>query len=266
MVEDSPATYFVREGPRRFRPTEHTGGAWRSHEQHFSPLGGLIVHAIERFVDQRGPDGLAISRLSFDILGLLEVQAFDLRVEVLRPGRTIELLEAVVTSAGRELVRARAWRLARHDTTGVAGGGPDVLPAPDSLPSWRLTDVWPGGYVRSLEVRPVGEPSAGHTATWVSTDVVLLADEPISPLARFVGLVDTANGIAVRQPPTEWFFPNVDLSIHLYRQPEGAWVGLDTTAIFGPDGHGLTSTDLHDIRGPVGRAHQALTIRPSVSR
>lgn len=76
--------------------------------------------------------------------------------------------------------------------------------------------------------------------------------------------MDTANGIAVRQPPTEWMFPDVDLTVHLHlhRQPRGAWTGLDTTVTFGPSGQGLTSTVLHDVHGPVGRAQQILTVRP----
>ena len=94
----------------------------------------------------------------------------------------------------------------------------------------------------------------------------LLADEPVAPLARFVGLVDTANGIAVRQPPGEWMFPNLDLTVHLHRQPVGGPVGLDTTVVFGPDGVGLTSSVLHDAHGAVGRAEQILTVRPLGAR
>jgi hypothetical protein len=76
-------------------------------------------------------------------------------------------------------------------------------------------------------------------------------------------LVDTANGIAVRADPHRWIFPNVDLTVHLYRQPVGAWVGLDSSAIFGPTGQGLTSSVLHDIYGSVGHANQTLTVRPT---
>ena len=57
-------------------------------------------------------------------------------------------------------------------------------------------------------------------------------------------------------------FPNVDLTIHLHRQPAGRWVGLDTTVVFGPTGQGITSTVLHDLAGPVGHAQQMLTVRP----
>src|SRR5690606_40119049 len=73
------------------------------------------------------------------------------------------------------------------------------------------------------------------------------------------------NGIAVREAPTEWMFPNVDLTVHLHRQPRGRWVGLDTEVVFGPTGQGLTSTVLHDRDGEVGRAQQILTVRPLTS-
>lgn len=93
------------------------------------------------------------------------------------------------------------------------------------------------------------------------TPIGLVGGETASDVARWVGLVDTANGISVRTSPREWLFPNVDLTIHLHRQPVGPWIGFDTTVTFGDDGLGLTSSVLHDAHGPVGRAEQVLTVR-----
>jgi hypothetical protein len=254
-------SYFVRIGANRFRPTSHTAGAWSATEQHFSPIGGLLTHAIERFVAARRGDPLVTATIAFDILGTVELEDFDVRVEVIRPGRTIELLEAVATAGGRPFVRARAWRLLLEDTAEVAGGQPDRLIPPENLEPWPLSSVWPGGYIASLEFRPVEGPAVGRTTAWIRTPIHLVAGEEVSALARFVGLIDTANGIAVRRPPETLFYPNVDLSISLYRQPLGAWVGLDTTVVFGETGQGVTSTTLHDVEGPVGVATQTLTIR-----
>ncbi|MER6984771.1 thioesterase family protein, partial [Streptomyces carpinensis] len=105
-------------------------------------------------------------------------------------------------------------------------------------------------------------PQPGRTTAWVSTHLDLVAGQTAGPLASYIALVDTANGIAVRQPPTDWMFPNVDLTIHLHRRPEGRWTGLDTTVTFGPTGQGITATVLHDVTGPVGHAQQILTVRP----
>ena len=259
MSDDS---YFVRLSGGRFQPTRHTGGGWSPEEQHVSPMAGLLTHAIDRHVADRGADELVTARITFDILGTIAIEAFDVRVETVRAGRTIELLEAIAEARGRPVVRARAWRLIRTDTTEVAGGHPNRLPAPDDLAAWPLSLLWPGGYIASLDYRPVEPAAPGRATAWVRTPLDLVAGEAASELARFIALVDTANGIAVRVPPGTWFYPNVDLSIHLYRQPGGEWVGLDTEVVFGPTGQGLTSTVLHDQDGPVGRAEQTLTIRP----
>ncbi|MBM7442324.1 hypothetical protein JOC24_005768 [Streptomyces sp. HB132] len=121
---------------------------------------------------------------------------------------------------------------------------------------------WDGGYISFIDVRRVPPQRKGRTTAWVSARVDLVAGEPSSALASYIALVDTANGIAVQQDPTAWMFPNLDLTIHLHRRPNGPWTGLDTTVTFGPTGHGLTSSVLHDVDGPVGHAEQTLTVRP----
>ena len=261
MSEPQPAAYFVRVGQHRFRPTLHTAGAWSETEQHISPLAGLVVHEIERHASATTPDDRRVlSRLSLDILGVVAIEEFEVEVTTVRPGRTVELVEAVVTCGPRTVVRAHAWRLATADTSAVAGGA--APPIPFALPAWPMTSVWPGGYIDSLDVRRHPDSEAGRAVVWVDTALALVDAEEVSTLATYVALVDTANGIAVRESPEEWLFPNLDLSIHLHRQPGPGPVGLDTTVVFGPDGQGLTSTVLHDGTGPVGRAAQILTVRP----
>ncbi|WP_073952711.1 thioesterase family protein [Streptomyces kebangsaanensis] len=257
-----PDSYYERIDEHRFKPTVHASGAWDPSEQHFSPLGGLIVHAIEDHLAARPDTGLVPARISYDILGRPTLDECEIQVATLRPGRTIELLEAVVRIAGRPVVRTRTWLLSAQDTASVAGGTEDRLTPPDLLTPWAMSDLWPGGYIASLDVRPLATPRPGRATAWISTPLTLVAGEPSSPLASYLALVDTANGIAARQSPTAWMFPNVDLTVHLHRRPEGRWTGLDTTVAFGSTGLGLTSTVLHDVHGPVGHAQQILTVRP----
>ena len=91
----------------------------------------------------------------------------------------------------------------------------------------------------------------------------MVAGESTSDLVRLISLTDAANGIAPALPakPGGWFFPNVDLQIHLYREPTGHWLGLAGQVTVGPDGVGLTSTVLHDDDGPFAHAEQTLTLR-----
>lgn len=261
IASTAASAYFERIDENRYQPTLHSGGAWVAHELHFSPLGGLMVHAIERHLAGRADATMALSRVSFDILGRLADDVCELHVETTRPGRTIELIEATLSIGGRPAIVARAWLLASSDTSAVEGGAGEPLPAPETLATWPLSSVWSGGYVHSVEIRPVSPPQPGRTTAWITSPIELVAGEPASDLANYVALVDTANGIATRQPPEEWLYPNVDLTIHLHRQPHGRWVGLDTTVVFGPTGQGVTSTVLHDASGPIGHALQMLTVR-----
>ncbi len=255
-------SYYERVGEHRFRPGAAAGGAWAPDEQHIAPLTGLIVHEIERVAAGRGGGALVTSRISVDILGRLPMEEFEVRVETLRPGRTIELLEAVVTAGGRPTVRARVWRLAGYDSGAVAGGEAGPLPGPETLPTTAPPPIWRSDFLDTLDIRYAGEPAPGRGAAWITSPLSLVAGEPASAVAEFVKVVDPANGIMVRASPAEWMFPNVDLTIHLHRTPAGPWTGLDVDVVLGPSGHGVTSTVLHDLHGPVGRAEQMLTVRP----
>lgn len=252
--------YFEREGSSAFRATDHVGGAWNQSEQHIAPALGLLTHVVETDRDARRDDGLVIGRLSFDILGTLPVDVVETDVRVLRAGRTIELVEATLTHAGRAAVVLRAWLLRPGDTAGLQGTSHPAIAPPDAMPAWDPSTLWAGGLIASTEVRrELTEP--GRAAFWVRTPLPLVQDEPVSRLAAFAGLFDSANGMAVRAAPDEVAFPNLDLTAHLFRQPRGDWMGFDTTVSFGPGGVGLTESVLHDVHGPVGTASQILTVR-----
>lgn len=260
---DAAAAYFVALGDGRYRPTQHASGAWQPGEMHFAPLGGLLTHAIERHRAQQGAATLLLSRVTFDILGFLALDETAVRVETRRPGRTIELTEATASIAGRDVAVARAWHAVEIDTAAVAGGASQPLPSPERMGTGEFAGEWGGGYVRSVELREDGSRAPGRNRVWQRTPHPLVEGEEVAPLARWIGLIDGANGIAVRERPDAWMFPNLDLTVHLHRLPEGEWVGFDTTVTFGPSGHGITSTELHDERGHVGRASQTLTVRPA---
>ncbi|WP_232466287.1 MULTISPECIES: thioesterase family protein [unclassified Diaminobutyricimonas] len=256
----TPEPYYFAHGNGRFESTIHAQGAWNPHEQHMAPVSGILTHSLEQFHPR--PE-LRMARISFDILGLIPDGKFEVRTTMLRPGRTIELIQAELISDGRVAVRATAWRLQRSDTSTVAAIEDERMPGPDvSMEPLDLSE-WPGGYIQSIDARPAPAHGKGRGRVWLRTAHPLVADTPFSDVARLVGLIDTSNGIAARVRPGagNYLFPNVDLQVHLYREPTGEWLGLANSVTFGPDGIGLTSTVLHDANGPVGRAEQILTIR-----
>ena len=243
-LDRDTAAFYRRLAPGLYAPTVHVQGAWRDDEQHMAPVSGILAHEIDLHEPR---EGMQLARISFDILGMIPARPSRVEVRTTRPGRTI--------------ARAHAWRLAAHDSEPVAGVELETIPGPDELDPWSGSDTWDGGYIEGLEFRVAPDRRPGRTVAWIRALNPLVDGETCSPTADLVRLADTANGIAVRVSPREWMFPNVDLAVHLFREPVRGWVGFDTRVTMGPTGLGLTSTTLHDEQGPVGRAEQILTVR-----
>ncbi|HET8986709.1 MAG TPA: thioesterase family protein [Trueperaceae bacterium] len=255
--------YFVRTGEGRYTATSHVGGAWFVDEQHIAPLLGLLTHLVEVDRDARRTDGLVITRLSFDILGRVGLDEVSTRVGTVRPGRSVELIEAVASQYGRDVVILRAWLMKPAVTADIAGTALSSIARPEEAAPFDPTKVWPGKFIESIEVRRL-QADPGRALVWARTPLQLIVEEPHSRFAATVGLLDIANGMTVRADPAAVAFPNVDLTLHLFRQPEGEWVGFDTTVTFGAGGVGVTSSVIHDRAGPVAVMAQSLTIRPGV--
>ncbi|WP_346265664.1 acyl-CoA thioesterase domain-containing protein [Microbacterium esteraromaticum] len=116
------SSYFLRLSETSFEPTAHVGGAWNPDEQHVAPVLGLLAHLVEAEHVARRPEApLALARANYDILGVIPMARFDVEVRVVRPGRTIELVEATLSQSGRAALVLRAWMLQQTDTSAIAG-------------------------------------------------------------------------------------------------------------------------------------------------
>lgn len=259
-VVQQPESYFVALGQGHYRATEAVSGAWNEAEQHIAMPLGLMVHAVETDAAQRREDPLQISRLSFDILGTVPVGDVRVEVEVLRPGRTIELVQARLSHHDRTIVMLRAWLLQRFESSALEGTELPAIPSWEQMPSWEASNEWPGAFIRSIEGRRISH-GAGRSQAWVRTDLPLVHGERFSQTAAFCGLLDVANGLAVRVSPQQALYPNVDLTASFFRTPHGERVGYDTDVSFGPSGLGVTHSVIHDTEGPVGVVTQTLTVR-----
>lgn len=241
-----------------YRSTLHAQGAWNVHEQHMAPATGIISAELDRFSPRTD---MRIGRISLDILGLIPGGDFEIETKLIRSGKTIELIESTMRADGKACIQARTWRMIKSDTTHIAGLEDQAQPSPELQPIWQAIHQWPGGYIASLEAR-TSQHRCGKSMVWLTNPYDMVEDEPTSDFVRLMGMVDTANGVATRQDvPFDFVFPNLDLQIHLYRMPQGKWLGLQTTQQYGQDGIGLTSSVLHDEQGPFGHSEQILTIR-----
>lgn len=256
--------YFVRIRENTFEATSESGGAWNPAEQHIAPMMGLMTHMTELNHAQRDASAeLVPGRISVEILGVLSFDPFEISVDVVRPGRTIELVEAVCVQNGRSAVRMRTWFIKQTDTSSIAGTAFASILRPPEHPLPALGTDWGGGFVQSISGQRNQEEPGRGTAWW-RTDTELIDSESVSDLAYFMSILDMANGVAIREDPRKVVYPNVDLTAHFFQLPVGKWLGTDTTVSFGAAGIGETNSVIHDENGPIGTCSQILTIRPSI--
>ncbi|MDP9428948.1 MAG: thioesterase family protein [Actinomycetota bacterium] len=108
-----PSALYVPDGDG-FLATDLTIGPWDPGLQHAGPVAALLAREAERVTAI--PDRQTV-RLAFDILAPVPVGPVQVTARLLRPGRRIELAEAVVTAGHsaaereRPLMRLTAWRL-----------------------------------------------------------------------------------------------------------------------------------------------------------
>ena len=82
------------------------------------------------------------------------------------------------------------------------------------------------------------------------------------PLSSVLGPADWTHGIArpFRDVVAD---PNPNLTVQLYRQPEGEWVGIRAQAKWRPAGGlGVGSGVLLDINGEIGRVSMSVILVP----
>ncbi|SFQ55942.1 Acyl-CoA thioesterase [Amycolatopsis arida] len=257
---DAVDAFYVPLGAGRFRATEHTAGPWTPDAQHFGPPSALLARALEEVPAGRE---MVLGRVTVEILGPAPVAELAVRVELARPGRSVELLVAELVAGDRPVARATAWRFAASDTSEAAAGDAAPLPPPEGCPPASWPPGWHGGYLDAVEWRTVagGTDRSGDTTVWARQRVALVDGEKPSGLQRLLTIADSASGVSARLDPGRWLLINAELTVHVHRAPVGEWIGMAAATVIGPSGVGTAHSTLHDTGGPVGAGRQALLVR-----
>jgi hypothetical protein len=270
------AAFFVAEGDR-YLPTELTRGPWDPDSQHAGPPAALIGREIARL---DGDDDRELGRVTYEILRPVPIAPLAVDAKVVRPGRAVELAEAILSDEEGEVIRARAWRIRRADVDipaglssddgpGTLGTSPSTLrpgfapPGPDEAKPGSFPDTGQAvGYHTAMEYRFVrgGFADPGPAVAWMRMRVPLVRGEEPTPLDRVLVAADSGNGVSATLDWSRFLFINVDLTVHLHRPPVGEWVCLDAITIPERSGIGIADTALYDERGPIGRAVQTLLV------
>lgn len=274
MIDRSePDAFFVplgrnTAGNEVFATTGRTVSLWSPTMQHGAPPSALLARALER-VGAR--DDVRLTRVVVELLGPVPIAEIEVRSWVERPGRNIELVVAELwehtgTGSDRAVARGTAWRMTGVDTSEVAYEADAPLkPLSEAVPHvW--TGAWKSGYLDNVDIRALGDLGrSGPGQVWAQPTTGLVVGETMTQSERLFAVADIANGIGAKLDLDEWTFLNTDVTVHIFRIPEGEWIGVSAETSTGPNGVALSAGVLYDERGPVGRIAQTVLVRPRPS-
>ena len=253
-------SFYIPLGDGKWLATAHTTGPWDATAQHGGPPSALLSRTMQRCEPR---DDMIVARFTCEILSAIPVGEISVQARLARPGRSVQLLEGVISAGGREVAAARAWRVLRAQSPSA---GP-ALPSPPGLPDQGAAlppGGWVDGYLSAIEWRAVrgqfGE--RGPATVWARMRYPLVPDEEPAPLERVLAIADSSSGVSGELDLREWHFINPELTVHLHRDAASEWICLDAQTTISAGGAGLGTSVLSDLAGPVGVCAQSLLVAP----
>jgi Thioesterase-like superfamily len=253
------SAFWIPEGEHVFRATIHTQGPWNPQFQHGGPPAALLVRQMEQCAPR--PE-MVLARVAIDILGPIPLATLQATARIVRPGRRVELLEAFLEYEGRPVMHASGWRIQVPSMRPPVTETGTVPPLPLQEDDVTARPEWQCGFLAATEWRFVRGSYAlpGSAVVWTRLRYPLIEGEEVTPAQRLLAAADSANGISSPLDIRSWQFVPPELTVHCLRPPVGEWICLDARTQIQSEGVGLTTADLYDERGLVGRSAQALLI------
>lgn len=238
-------------------------GPWSPDMQHGAAPASLVAWAVER-VPVAAP--MQVARMTVDLLRPVPIAPLEVRTEVVREGRKIQLCAVRLLADGIEVVRASVLRIRRAalELPDSAREVPLAVPGPQAGEPVSERFIRGNPFVAGLSIRVArgGFAIPGPAAIWYRAERPIIEGAALSPLMRAAIAGDFCNGTSSVLDFRKWTFINADLTISLAREPVGEWILLDAESWLGPAGSGIAFARLGDERGYFGRAIQSLVIEP----
>jgi acyl-CoA thioesterase len=253
------AALFEVDGDRLV-PTAWARGPWDPGFLHGGPVAMLAGRALEATTS---PVEMRFVRLTVEFLRPVPLAPLTVQVREIRPGRRIQLLEAMVSAPESEVARATGLRIRKAATEVPADVEVPPTPGPEQLAPWKRS--WSDLHAfhsQGVEIRPVDGSTMSPGSVWIRAQVPIVEGEDLTPLQRALAAADFPNGVSLQLDPARYLSINPELTVHLHREPEGEWIHLDARTFTSPDGTGVAEGVLSDRRGRFGRSAQSLILEP----
>lgn len=249
-----------------FVPSDLAKGPWFSGVQHGGAIVALLTRAMESITN---PQEMRIASLHIEMFRKVPLEPVQVKAKVVRDGRRIGALEALMLDKSGELELARGQALRIRLADDVVSKKQVPPPFPEDLePEYKgkLTKMdfeedessYPGSFDAWLDDRDF---TGGKGSSWWRMNHPLVDDEALSSLVRIgatADLIMSANGVLGRDK--DYISVNPNLFISMQRDLVGEWICLESTVRIDEMGSGETDAVLYDESGRFGRANKSLLI------
>ena len=267
---DTIDALFEQDG-QYFIPSENASSPWGPTLLHGAATSGLIGYAVEQAADT---DKMQLARLTIDLFRPVPRERLKMTTKTLRQGRKIQVLEISLICAEIEVVRAIAVLLVKQPLEVPEYGKPstDKPEGPEGIKTrtFRSEGIadnvkLPPGFHNVMEARPLNldvEYGSGNGTVWLRIPNRIIAGVDNTPLMVIAAISDLGNGMSQLRIDDDTGIINADISMHLYRELQGEWVGLDAKTRVDVSGVGIVETRLFDETGLLGMVNQACLASP----
>lgn len=256
--------FYRREGDL-FVPSQHTEGPWAPQTQAGNPVAALLAWGVEQ-VPTLAP--MRTVRCTFDLFRPSPMRPMELRSEVAREGKRIQVVDASLWVDGTQYAACRALRLRRGEVgppeLDNPVTGPIDMPPPPGRPMWDVDNMegFPGA-VKAFESKAVdSDDPRWSTSLWVRLRIPVIDDAPASAVARIAAVSDFVSNSVNHADRERWAMINADLNVAVFREPTSEWLALTIRTGFSVDGVGHSVGFIQDERGHVATAMTLGMVEP----
>ena len=244
-----------REEAGRWHPAPQAAGPFGG--LHGGGISGILIAEMERKARQEG-FGVPLSA-GVMFLRPAPMAPLESRLAVIRAGGRVAVLENSLWVEDRLIARATATFVAAIEiaSTDVISTAPPEPRDPEQLP--KLPSFIRLDHPSFFETLDLRDDGAGTKWGRLVRPIV---DFP-APLATVFAIADNSQPFSfLPKHRPRLRFPNIDITLHLSRAPQGDWVGVTARSDWRPEGYGLTEAALRDAAGPLGRSCQTIVLAP----
>lgn len=238
-------------------PTERSRGPWFADQQHGAALLGLLTRFLER-VPSAQP--MRFTRITADLSRPARIAPCTVKARLLREGRRVQSLEAIMEAEGRIVSRATATRI--RVEPGLIDD--DLVPPPrddEIAPPLSTQQIfYESGQISfhdCLEIRSDGRRDDLSDECWFRLASPLVEGEEPSPTVRLASIGDMILSSSYHLGPG-WISINPEVMLQMEREPVGEWLFVASRNRLTSDGIAMAEGVLFDSTRRVGRSSKSI--------